>query len=228
MRVFAVISILALTIPSQLILADDGHQQGPGQGQGQQGPGQGPGQGQGQQGPGQGQGQQGPGQGQGQQGPGQGQGQQGPGQQPGCPDRCELPTQMACFNLVCYYNNAENPDGYKNCKVASRFNKLVTIDGGEVQDDSTIPDNPEFEVSCEDKLIYNNSARRFTDLLGTRIQGEAGPHPSITIPRGALHSGVHGTSGDHIAPSVFEIDTGSHGLLRTRGTCYIWTGVPLF
>ncbi|OFZ19480.1 MAG: hypothetical protein A2X94_09020 [Bdellovibrionales bacterium GWB1_55_8] len=169
------------------------------------------------------------------QGPGQDQ-NTGEGQHPGnCPGRnCTPPTKSVCFNLVCHYDfqqhiqgeEQQNGSGLKSCKVAARFDKLVTIDGGEVTDDSIHPDNPELEVSCDDKLVYNNSARRFTDLLGTRIQGQMGPHPAITLPRGALHAGSGETSGRHIAPSVLELDTG-RGFERARGTCYIWTGAPL-
>jgi hypothetical protein len=143
-----------------------------------------------------------------------------------CPGReCRPPTKTTCFNLVCYFDDEKNPHGFKSCKAAAKFNKRVTVDGGEVQDDSNLGDNPQFEVTCDNKILFNNSARRFTDLLGTRIQGETGPHPSISIPRGELHSGSDGRSGDHISPAVLELDTGNQ-LLRTRGQCYIWTGAP--
>ena len=170
----------------------------------------------------------------------EGPGQQSPGQDehpgqghPRCPDgNCNPPTKSICFNLVCHYNfPGEGPDQGqhregKSCKVAARFEKLVTIDGGEVTDDSTHPNNPELEVSCDNKMVYNNSAHRFTDLLGTRIQGEMGPHPAITLPRGALHAGAGESSGSHVAASVLELDTG-RGFERARGTCFIWTGLPL-
>ncbi len=143
-----------------------------------------------------------------------------------CPDgRCRPETRETCFNLVCYYSNPQNPVGYQSCKVSAKFDKRVTIGGGEVQDDSFQRNNPEFEVECDNSVLFNNSARRFTDALGTRIQGESGPHPAITLPRGALHSGADGTSGDHVSPSTLELDVGS-SLLRTSGSCFIWTGIP--
>ncbi|MGZ3687414.1 MAG: hypothetical protein ACXVBW_03900 [Bdellovibrionota bacterium] len=144
-----------------------------------------------------------------------------------CDDgHCEVPTKEVCFNLVCYYNNEHNPEKFKSCKFASTFRKKVTIDGGEVVDDSHFGNNPTIDLECDGKDLYPGSARRFTDLLGTRIQGEAGPHPAITLPRGALHSGSEDNrAGDHQAPSTLELDSG-YEVLRTKGTCYIWTGNP--
>ncbi len=143
-----------------------------------------------------------------------------------CPDgRCRPETRETCFNLVCYYKNPHNPEGYKNCKVSAKFDKRVTLGGGEVSDDSSQRNNPEFEVQCDNSIIFNNSARRFTDALGTRIQGETGPHPAITLPRGELHTGADGTSGDHVSPSILELDIDSYQL-RTEGSCYIWSGTP--
>jgi hypothetical protein len=145
---------------------------------------------------------------------------------PDCPPgrACRVPSKEVSFNLVCYYNDRHNPEGYENCKAAAKFQKDVTTDGGEVADDSTFKDNPQLEVSCGHSTLFNNSARRFTDLLGSRIQGETGPHPAITLPRGALHSGSDRTSGDHVSSSTLEIDIGTK-LLRTQGICYIWSGV---
>jgi hypothetical protein len=139
---------------------------------------------------------------------------------------CKPKTKEVCFNLVCYYNDHKQPEGYKNCRAAATFTKDVTLDGGEVEDDSNHKNNPQLEVSCGGStLFFNNSARRFTNLLGTRIQGETGPFPAVLLPRGALHSGADNTSGDHTSPSVLELDTGSY-LTRSKGFCHIWTGRP--
>jgi len=90
-----------------------------------------------------------------------------------------------------------------------------------VDDESTGRENPTLVVTCDDRKVFNNSARRFTSLLGTRIQGETGPFPSILLPRGALHSGANNTSGDHVSDSILELD--EH---RLEGSCHIWTGFP--
>jgi hypothetical protein len=138
---------------------------------------------------------------------------------------CEPKKKDVCFNVQCDFYNADNPVGFRSCKAAARFHKNVTRDGGEIQDDSNSSNNPEFEVNCEGVQLYNNSSHRYTDLLGTRIQGQSGPFPAILLPRGSLHSGANGTSGDHVSPSILEIDSGSR-IVRTYGSCHIWTGEP--
>lgn len=155
----------------------------------------------------------------------QGGGQQDGGQQggPGCPD-CAPETEEACFNLVCNYE-FEPSSGVRKCSVASTFVKDVTKDGGEVVDNSDWKNNPIFEVSCDGEKIFNNRARRFTDLLGTRIQGESGPTPAILLPRGQLHTSADGQGGGHYSRSVLELDNG-HGFIRGKGSCFIWTGYP--
>jgi hypothetical protein len=158
-----------------------------------------------------------------QQGPGQGP-DQGP-QQGQCHD-CQPKTKPACFNLVCYYDNIQSPhDEFRHCKAAATFNAPVTIDGGEFQSDSRDGNNPQLEVTCDGNVIFNNSAHRYTDLLGSRIQGETGPHPAILLPRGELHSGADDHSGDHQSPSTLQLD-GQDGPVSAQGTCYIWTGNP--
>ncbi len=143
-----------------------------------------------------------------------------------CPEgNCEPKTKEECFNLVCHYKNKREHGGFERCRAAATFVKDVTLDGGEVRDDSNKRNHPSFEVVCDSTPIYNNGAYRFTDLLGTRIQAQTGPHPAITLPRGALHSGTDGTSGDHISPSILEVDT-ENGVDRLHGQCYIWTGNP--
>lgn len=145
---------------------------------------------------------------------------------PGCPGHgCEEKTKDVCFNVVCYYHNPQNPPGYKSCRAAAKFQKDVTLSGGEVEDDSNVKNNPELEVSCENTVLYNNSSNRFTNLLGTRFQGQTGPFPAVLLPRGALHSGSNGSSGNHTSSSILEIDS-THGQLKAQGSCYIWTGAP--
>jgi hypothetical protein len=148
---------------------------------------------------------------------------------------CKPRTKDACFNIVCYYKGKDHHDDdvdadhgdFKSCKAAAKFVKAVTKDGGEVADDSDHRNSPELEVACDGQTLFlhNNSARRFTDLLGIRIQGLSGPHPAITLPRGALHTGPNGTAGSHVAPSTLELNLDSK-VLRQRGVCYIWTGEP--
>jgi len=152
-------------------------------------------------------------------------------------DHCEIEKKSECFNLVCYFKAtdhgrdllSDSGNGFKNCKAAAVFNKDMTKDGGEVQDDSTSENNPALSVSCDDKpAFFDNSSHRYTSLLGTRIQGQTGPHPAIFLPRGALHSGANDQSGPHVANSVLEIDTGVMGsdVQRLTGYCDIWTGAP--
>lgn len=137
---------------------------------------------------------------------------------------CRVPTRTTCFNVVCYYQS--EMDNFKNCRASATFKKNVTKDGGEVADDSTFENNPRFEVQCDGKTIFNNSARRFTGMLGTRIQAEAGPLPAIFLPRGELHGdGYRGNAGDHVSMSYLELDT-QNGPERLQGTCHIWTGAP--
>lgn len=143
---------------------------------------------------------------------------------------CEVKTKEVCFNLVCFYESKKLSDdrddwGFKKCKVASTFKKKVTLDGGEVEDDSYHENNPQLEVDCDGQRIFNNSARRFTDLLGTRIQGETGPFPAISLPRGALHGNFPHDSGYHVSPSVLEVEGDKHKE-RLKGKCHIWTGAP--
>ena len=140
---------------------------------------------------------------------------------PPCRD-CQDPTRETCFNLVCHYE-FEGEGTPRHCTASTIFNKAVTRDGGEVQDDSNLSNNPRLEVSCDDKVVFANSARRYTDLLGTRIQGQTGPTPAILLPRGTLHSGSEGSNGGHYSRSILEIDTGQH-FLRGKGKCFIWTG----
>jgi hypothetical protein len=88
-----------------------------------------------------------------------------------------------------------------------------------------LTNNPKLEVVCDGETIFNNSARRFTGLLGTRIQGESGPFPALILPRGALHSGANGGSGPHVSKALIEIDDGRR-VFQEEGRCHIWTGNP--
>ena len=143
-----------------------------------------------------------------------------------CPNgNCEPRTRETCFNIQCTFENPNAPAGYQRCEVSAVFDKKVTLGGGEVRDDSSQRDNPEFQVTCDGSSVFNNSARRFTDLLGTRIQGETGPHPSLSLPRGALHTGAHGGAGSHYSPAALELNVLGQWI-RTGGTCFIWSGAP--
>ncbi len=142
-------------------------------------------------------------------------------------EECEQPTRPVCFNIVCNYESHDNRGDKTSCKAASTFFAPVTLDGGEVESQSHLGNNPQLEVTCDDnKVTYNNSARRYTDLLETRIQGEEGPTPAILLPRGELHSGPDHKSGNHVSPSILELQ-GEHGLERLEGSCQIWTGAPV-
>src|SRR5690242_19757913 len=94
---------------------------------------------------------------------------------------CKPKTREVCFNVVCSFIDKDQPAGYENCRVASTFNKRGRLGGGEVEDDSVQATNPQLQVKCEGGTIFNNSARRFTDLLGTRIQGETGAFPALIL-----------------------------------------------
>jgi hypothetical protein len=124
----------------------------------------------------------------------------------------------------------KDKDKYKTCKAISIFEKVVTAEGAEVTDESPEPSTPlspqvpRFSVECDGlpEPVYNNYARRFTDLLSTRIQALTGPKPAIYLPRGALHVGYH------VADSYLDIDTGipTQKQLRIPGKCNIYTGRP--
>ncbi|MEW6055990.1 MAG: hypothetical protein AB1540_05190 [Bdellovibrionota bacterium] len=150
----------------------------------------------------------------------------------GKPKHCgqDVPRRVETFNVVCAYNDVNNPEGFKTCRASAVFDKEVTLDGGEVVDESPEPspdlssEIPFFKVECDNVSKWNDQAhsRRFTDLLSTRIQALSGPFPSIYLPRGALHVGPH------VVGSYIEIDTGipSNQQIRTNGKCHIWTGAP--
>lgn len=144
-------------------------------------------------------------------------------QNPPC-ESCNDPTREVCFNMVCHYD-FDTESEPRHCTASATFNKDVTVDGGEVRDDSALGNNPRLEVTCDNEKIFSNSARRFTDLLGTRIQGQTGPNPAVLLPRGALHSGGENSSGSHYSSSVLELDNG-RDFVRAKGKCFIWTGAP--
>jgi hypothetical protein len=135
------------------------------------------------------------------------------------------PKRKALFNLVCYYKHEANPEGFKTCKVVSRFEKAVTPDGGEVTDESpelsegqgATPETPTFLVECNNARKWHLYGRRVTDLLSTTISATPGPLPAIYIPRAMLHVE------SHISDSYLDIDTGvPENRLRLPGKCYIW------
>ncbi len=139
---------------------------------------------------------------------------------------CKPPTKDVCFNLLCNYECGDHDGNHeKSCTVSSTFVKAVTLDGGEVEDNSESPNNPTLELSCDGKVLFNNSAYRYTEGLGTRIQGQEGPTPAITLPRGELHSTSVGQGGGHYSPSTLEFQS-SEGFEKLRGSCFIWAGYP--
>lgn len=95
------------------------------------------------------------------------------------------------------------------------FSKAVTLDGGEIVDDSSLGNNPTLVVTCDGTVVYNDSAHRSTALLGSIIQAESGPVPSLSLDRGELHDGTH------VAGSYLTVDIGNNADLTTRGSCQI-------
>ncbi|OFZ19478.1 MAG: hypothetical protein A2X94_09010 [Bdellovibrionales bacterium GWB1_55_8] len=126
---------------------------------------------------------------------------------------CESVAKLVCFNLLCNYEESAPKARYRKCESAARFEKWVTGDGSEIPDISEHPLNPEFEVACDDELLFNNSAYRYTDALGTRLQAQAGPYPATLLPRGALREG------HRYVLSTLELNGQT-----LRGHCYIYTG----
>lgn len=144
-----------------------------------------------------------------------------------CP-HCNPETKEVCFNLVCHYDFDEDHDQdhhRRHCTAAATFKKRVTEQGGEVSDNSKPEDDVKLEVKCEDDHFDPRPGRRFTDLLGTRLQGEQGPTPAILLPRSELHTGPGDKNSGHYSKSVLELDT-NKGFRRGEGECFIWTGFP--
>jgi hypothetical protein len=127
-----------------------------------------------------------------------------------CKD-CEPPHEI-CFNAYCNYAR-DDRYGFEKCRAVSVFKKLVNADGSEIFDVSRRPNNPQFAVECDGRAIFNNSARRYTDYMGTRIQAETGPYPAILFPKRALSDGR-----GYVASSL-ELD----GQIL-KGYCYLYTG----
>lgn len=148
---------------------------------------------------------------------------------------CKVPKKTVCFNVYCQFEDKKDSDDdredadslrdFHECTAAATFKKEVTVDGGEVVDDSNFENNPELNVVCRGNKIFNSSANRYTDLLGTRIQGESGPFPALLLPRGALSSGADNRSGDHVTFGSLEL-TLKKGLVHKKGKCFIWTKAP--
>lgn len=126
-----------------------------------------------------------------------------------------IPTRPLCFNLLCNYNRIDPVVGFQHCQAASVFEKLVGLTGFEIPDYSAFPFNPQFEVECDQKIIYNSSAHRFTDIFGTRIQAESGPFPAILLPIGSLRE-------EH-RYILSSLELGSQ---QMPGFCYIYNGAP--
>jgi hypothetical protein len=125
-----------------------------------------------------------------------------------------LPPRQVCFNLVCNYQKGDDP-GFSKCQAASTFTKWVAADGSELQDASEAPQNPQLEVECDEQVLFNSSARRFTDEQGTRIQAENGPYPALLLPSRSLQD-TH-----RYVLSSLELSNQT-----LSGYCYIWTGEP--
>lgn len=137
---------------------------------------------------------------------------------------CKDPDNLTCFNIYCRYEESrhdddksdsftDSHDSYEKCRAASQFKKNVGDDGSEIEDRSYPPFNPRMAVECDGSVIYNNSAHRYTDYKGTRIQAQHGPYPAILLPKGALRDD------HHYVRSVLELSDQT-----LKGYCYIYTG----
>lgn len=128
----------------------------------------------------------------------------------------ERPPRPVCFNVYCTYQGDEQQGAkkhYDRCTAAASFVHLVADDGDEVFDNSADSSNPAFEVQCDSQVLYDGPAHRYTDRLGSRIQGIPGPYPAIVLPVGAL------TELRHYSESSLEVDD-----QRLSGDCYVYTG----
>jgi hypothetical protein len=137
------------------------------------------------------------------------------GKDPGKPHH-----EPVCFNLICKYSSKSPREGMPpsfdtptTCRAAAVFTKDVTLDGGEILDTSDPNSNPDFEVECDEHVIFNDRAHRYTDIMGTRIQALTGPYPALLLPRGALRD----TRG--YIHSSLDLD----GRILS-GYCYLYTG----
>lgn len=128
-------------------------------------------------------------------------------------NECPLPPREVCFNILCSYEDKESGEKHLKCEAAAAFQKQVTYEGNEMEDNSSYPDDPEFEVVCDGQRLYRSAGRRFTDAQGTRIQAQGGPFPAILLPRGVLDDG------HRYALSSMELEN-----RKLRGHCYIYTG----
>ena len=128
--------------------------------------------------------------------------------------------KTTCFNLYCQYKKKKKEEAkegqVQECRVAIQFMKRVSSDGREIFDYSNEKDNPKFQVQCDQQILYNNSAHRYTDELGTRIQVIGAPYPAILLPRGSLHDQRH------YETSSLQLENQD-----LEGYCYIYTGPAL-
>jgi hypothetical protein len=122
------------------------------------------------------------------------------------------PPRPICFNVFCTFQR-EGTGPYEKCQVASTFVHLVNDDGSEFLDNSSDSNSPVFEVQCDNEVVYNSSAHRYTDYLGTRIQAIPGPYPAVVLPKDSLQEIRH-----YSDASLEFADQ------RLNGTCYIYTG----
>jgi hypothetical protein len=124
------------------------------------------------------------------------------------------PPKKVCLNVFCSYQKDGEHGKFEKCEAAAVFEKWVTAEGNEIWDNSAEPFNPDFEVSCDDRVLFNGTAHRYTDYLGTRIQALRGPYPALLLPRGVLQEG------HRYEKSALEFPDG-HSM---RGYCFVYTG----
>lgn len=125
-------------------------------------------------------------------------------------------SQEIHFNLFCSYKKKiKDKEGYEACRSAAKFLKGVGPKGEELHDFSSHINHPDFEVECDQHLIFNNRAQRLTDHYGTRIQGLPGPFPAILLPRDTLKEGRR------YVKSSLELE----GQILP-GYCYLYNSLP--
>lgn len=130
-----------------------------------------------------------------------------------CKDgNCHPSVRPVCFNVFCTFER-DGASQYDKCQAASTFTHLVYDDGSEFYDNSSEVNNPTFEIQCDGNVLYNSSAHRYTDYLGTRIQAIPGPYPAIVLPQGALKEIRH-----YSEASLEFADQ------QIKGSCYLYTG----
>jgi len=121
-------------------------------------------------------------------------------------------THPVCFNLVCKYQDEKGASPL-DCQAAATFTHEVNEDGSEVLGDSSEHADIKLEVQCNQSVLYNGAANRYTDRLGTRIQGLEGPYPAIVLPPDSL------VDTHRYTDSSLELAD-----QNLEGVCYVYTG----